>query len=117
LARPWLFRLVWQLKTTGVCDSDPSREETIAITRRYFDLMLAYRDEAYALHHIRRRISWLAKPLARFGYTSGLKEAIRTAPDAASVYAAIVNYLNDPRPKERGSIEDQEPEDVAQTAA
>lgn len=117
LARPWLFRQGWQLQTTGSFDPEPSREEIVRIIQRYMDLMLEFRDEAYALHHIRRRISWLAKPLARFGYTSELKESIRTAPDAASVYAALARFLDDPRRSGRETDRDQESEDVAQSAA
>ena len=95
LSRPWIFRDAWALQTAGVVLAEPERAEIIAIARRYFDLMLPYRGEGYALHHIRRRVSWFAKPLARFGYTKGLKEAVRTAPDAASVHAAFDRYLRD----------------------
>lgn len=121
LARPWIFRDAWCLQTAGTVPPAPTRAEIIALVRRYFDLMLRYRGDHYALHHIRRRVSWFAKPLARFGYTHELKEGVRTAPDAPSVYAALARYLADPRPSDRelglDPHEREDPENVAQTAA
>jgi nifR3 family TIM-barrel protein len=70
--------------------SDPTDPEIIAIIRRYFRLMLRFRGEHYALNHIRRRISWLGKPL---GPCKPFKETIRTAPDADTVERALDDFL------------------------
>lgn len=105
LSRPWIFRDAWALQTTGEIPPTPSRTQILAITRRYFDLMLDNRDEHYALHHIRRRISWLAKPLSapidpavsnKPTPVKGYKEAVRTAQTAGDVLAAIERYKADP---------------------
>ena len=57
--------------------------------KRYFDLMLHYRDERYAMYQIRRRVSWFAK---RLPPSKRWREAVRTAPDAAAVYDAIARF-------------------------
>jgi nifR3 family TIM-barrel protein len=87
---PWIFRDCWALQTTGSIPPEPSEAEKIQLIRRYFDLMLRFRDERYAMNHIRRRISWFAK---RLGPCKPLKEAVRTAPDADAVHAALDEFL------------------------
>ncbi|MEO1584726.1 MAG: hypothetical protein AAFR96_09170, partial [Planctomycetota bacterium] len=63
------------------------------IIRGYFDRMREYRDDHYALHKIRTRISWLVKPLnSRQSSAKPLQQAIRTAPDAAAVYDALARF-------------------------
>ncbi|MBX3387443.1 MAG: tRNA-dihydrouridine synthase [Phycisphaeraceae bacterium] len=103
LSRPWIFRDAWSLQTTGIIPPTPSRDQILDITRRYFSLMLEYRDEHYALHHIRRRISWLSKPLSaplpdsdRPTPVKGYKESVRTAQSADDVFSAIERYREDP---------------------
>lgn len=89
---PWLFRDTWAHLTTGVIPPAPTEEEKVAIIRRYFELMRRYRDDHYALHQVRRRISWFGKTL-NGGACKPLKEAIRLAPDPASVHAALDEYV------------------------
>ncbi len=69
---------------------DPSESARIAIIRRYLDLMVRFRGEHYAMNHIRRRISWLAKTL---GPCKPFKEAVRVALDPASVHAVLDEFL------------------------
>lgn len=88
-SRPWLFRRAWALLTTGDAGPEPGEAEIIAIIERYLDLMLEHRGEHYAMTHIRRRISWLAKPLPP---CKAFKEAVRTAEDAGAVRAALAAY-------------------------
>jgi tRNA-dihydrouridine synthase B len=106
LSTPWIFRQAWelqQLARRGAEDAESLRSlrlraqpplaelndaEKIDIVRRFFDLMRQQRDDRYALYQIRRRISWFAKRL-NGGHCKPLKEAIREAPDAAAVYAAL----------------------------
>lgn len=69
--------------------AEPALAEKLAIIRRYFGLMLEYRDERYAMNHIRRRIAWFAKKL---GPCKPLRERVRTAPDASAVRAALDEF-------------------------
>ena len=87
---PWLFRRAWQLQTTGDPGPEPDEADKIAIARRYFQLMLTHRDERYALHHIRTRISWIGK---RLGPCKPLKQRIREAQCADDVHRAFDEFL------------------------
>ena len=87
---PWIFNEIWTCLTEGVRLDEPDEAEKVAIARRYFDRMLEYRDEHYAMTHMRRRISWFAK---RLGPCKPLKEAVRTAPDPAAVHEALDAFL------------------------
>lgn len=102
-SRPWIFHRAWGMQcastypdrqggaesTPAPTTDDPSEAEKLDIIRRYFDLMLRFRDERYALNNIRRRISWMGKAL---GPCKPLKERIRTSPDPAAVHAAIDEF-------------------------
>jgi nifR3 family TIM-barrel protein len=85
-ASPWLFRQCWQMQTTGRYDPDPPEADKVAIIRRYFDLMRTFRDDRYALAHIRRRISWFSK---RLGPCKPLNEAVRLAKQPDDVLRAL----------------------------
>ena len=90
LARPWIFRDAWALQTTGAIPEQPSTDDIAGIIRIYFDRMRTYRDDHYALHKIRTRISWLVKPLnSRHSSAKPLQQAVRTAGDAAEVHALL----------------------------
>jgi tRNA-dihydrouridine synthase B len=89
---PWIFRDVWSWLTRGVRPPQPSEAEKIAIVRRYFELMRAHRDDHYAMHQVRRRISWFGKTL-NTGACKPLKESVRLAPNPAAVHAALDEYL------------------------
>ena len=89
-ARPWLFRQAWaEMRGDTEGAREPSEAERIGAIRRYFELMLRWRDEHYAMNHIRRRISWLGKT---FGACKPFKEAVRTAADAPAVWRAIDEF-------------------------
>ncbi|MEL6797894.1 MAG: tRNA-dihydrouridine synthase, partial [Planctomycetota bacterium] len=89
-ARPWIFRDAWALQTTGECPPQPTLDDIVAIIRRYFDRMREYRDDHYALHKVRTRVSWMVKPLnSRHQTAKPLQQAIRTAADAAEVHAVL----------------------------
>jgi len=95
LSTPWIFRDAAALLAGEVPPPWPTRDEILAIVTRYFDLMLAYRDERYAMYQIRRRVSWFAK---RLGPCKRWREAIRVAPDAAAVYDAFARFEELTRP-------------------
>jgi nifR3 family TIM-barrel protein len=95
LSTPWLFRDAWALQTTGEIPPEPSEQDKLDIVRTFFDRMLAFRDEHYAMTHIRRRISWFAKRI-NGGHCKALREAIRTAEGPADVYAALDGWAASP---------------------
>lgn len=72
----------------------PTDDEVLDILERFFMLMLEFRDAHYALHMIRSRISWMARPLQRSGGPSikPFKEAIRLAPSPEAVRQAIAEF-------------------------
>lgn len=88
-SRPWLFGRAWALQTTGVELEEPTELQKIETMRRYFALMLEYRDEHYALNQMRRRVSWFGKSL---GPCKPFKEAVRTAKNAAEVERALREF-------------------------
>jgi tRNA-dihydrouridine synthase B len=102
LSTPWIFRDAAALLRGEAKPTPPTREEILATVKRYFDLMLHYRDERYAMYQIRRRVSWFAK---RLPPSKRWREAIRLAPGPDSVYDAIARFdeiaarsINDERP-------------------
>ena len=88
---PWIFRDCWALQTTGVVPPEPTEREKIELVRTYLNFMLEFRDERYAMTHIRRRISWFGK---RLGPCKPLKEAVRTAQRPEDVHAALDRFLD-----------------------
>lgn len=89
-SRPWIFRDAWAAQCSDAAGIiEPSEAEKLAIIRRYFGLMLEYRDERYALTNIRRRISWLGKAL---GACKPMRERIRLASDAGDVWRALDEF-------------------------
>jgi len=89
LAAPWIFSRAWALQT-GSDASEPCESEKVAAMRRYFDLMLEYRGERYAMMHMRRRISWFAKKL---GPCKPLRGIVREAKTPGDVHAAFDEFL------------------------
>lgn len=90
LSTPWIFRDAWSLMTSGIIPAQPDRAEIVALMRRYFDLMIEYRTQHYAMVQIRRRVSWFAK---RLGPCKRFKEAMRVAPDPAGVHSILDAFL------------------------
>lgn len=89
LSTPWIFRDAAALLAGAPRPAPPGVDEILAIIQRYFDLMLRYRDERYAMYQIRRRVSWFAK---RLPPSRRWREAVRTAPDPAAVYDALARF-------------------------
>lgn len=93
LVQPWIFRDAWSLLTRGVVPDEPTEVERIETIRRYLRLMLGFRGERYAMHQIRKRISWLSKGLRP--PRRPMREAIRTAGGPGEVEAALDRHLLD----------------------
>jgi nifR3 family TIM-barrel protein len=89
-SRPWLFRDCWSLQTTGAVPDEPSERDKIESIRRYFELMIGFRSERYAMCHIRQRVSWFAKAL---GPCKGLRLRMQDAATPAEVHAALDGFL------------------------
>jgi tRNA-dihydrouridine synthase B len=111
LSTPWIFRDAWALQNSGTVPEPPSEADRIALVRRYFELMLEFRGERYAMTQIRRRITWFAK---RLGPCKPLREAVRLAPDPAAVHAALDAFLAGGLRSRAGEADDPEtPESAA----
>lgn len=93
LATPWIFRDAHALLTTGRVPPPPGDDEIIETMRTYFRLMLEYRGEAYAMHQVRQRVSWLSKPLGSPDRSvKPFREAVRLAADPAAVEGALDEF-------------------------
>ncbi|MCC5785370.1 MAG: tRNA-dihydrouridine synthase [Phycisphaerales bacterium] len=97
-ARPWVFQEAWGLQRSiaeGVPlpgDLEPSEAEKIGIARAYFERMREYRDDRYALHKFRQKISWLGKSI-NGGHCRALKEGVRNAQNPEEIHAALDAWL------------------------
>ncbi len=89
-ARPWIFRDCWALQTTGEIPAEPTEKQKIESIRRYFELMMEFRTERYALSHIRQRISWFGKAL---GPCKGLRMLMNGVQSPGEVHAALDEFL------------------------
>jgi len=89
-SRPWIFRDCWAYQTTGEIPPEPTEAEKIESIRRYFDLMIEFRGEHYALTHIRTRISWFGKAL---GPCKGLRMRMQKIESAFDVHDALDKFL------------------------
>lgn len=88
-ARPWLFREAWAAQSgADPTPLEPTEHEKLDVVARYFDRMVEYRGEHYALHRIRQKISWLGRSI-NGSHCRPLKEMIRDARSHAEVHAAI----------------------------
>lgn len=106
---PWIFRAIWHAQLNGMSPPEPSVPDKIGIIERYFQRMIEFRGEHYAMTHIRRRISWFAKKLPASGT---LKESVRTAQGPRQVRQALEDALKNQHPAEAAS-RDQSPLDPA----
>ncbi len=86
LSTPWIFRDAWALMNGEPVPATPTKAEILAMAERYFDLMLEFRSEHYAMTQIRRRISWIGK---RMTPCRPLKERVRGAKTPGEVREAL----------------------------
>lgn len=86
-AMPWIFRLAWAAQT-GAAAHEPDETEKLEIVRRYFERMRQLRDDRYAVHKIRHKISWLGKGI-NGSHCRALKDGVRTASSPEEVHAAL----------------------------
>lgn len=93
LSYPWIFRDAWALQCEGTYDERPTDAEVAHAVAGYFGRMREYRTDAYAMHKIRTRISWLVKPLnSRDNSAKPFQLAVRSAEDPQAVERAIAEF-------------------------
>lgn len=90
LSTPWIFRDTRAMLAGEPTPPAPDPDEVIGLVERFFGLMLEQRGERYAMHHIRRRITWFAKRLPP--PTKPLKHAVREARDPLEVVRVLAEY-------------------------
>jgi len=89
---PWLFGEAWGVQNAGFAFRAPSEADRVELVRRYFERMRELRDDAYATHRIRQKISWLGRTI-NGGHCKPLKEAVRTARTPDDVHGALDRWL------------------------
>lgn len=92
LSAPWIFRDCWALQISGHFPPPPADEVKIEIIRTYFDRMLRFRGEHYALVQIKSRISWLGKEI-NGSHCRWLKDSIRASTCGREIHAALDGWL------------------------
>ncbi|MAY73375.1 MAG: hypothetical protein CMJ31_01375 [Phycisphaerae bacterium] len=97
-AGPWVFSEAWgaQLEASGAegtLDEAPtlSEDARLNVVLAYFNRMRTYRGDAYALHKIRQKISWLGKGISG-SHCRPLKEAVRSASSVEDVTLAVESW-------------------------
>lgn len=92
LSTPWIFRDAWEVMSGRSPPPSPDRAAIVEMMTRYFELMIEYRTEHYAMVQMRRRVSWFAK---RLGPCKRFREAIRLAPDAPAIRAILLDFVRE----------------------
>lgn len=91
-AMPWVFRLGWAAqdrdRAPDLASLEPTEDEKLDGVIAYFDRMVEYRGERYALHKIGQKISWLGKSI-NGSHCKALKDGVRAARTAGEVRAAV----------------------------
>ncbi|MBK7404206.1 MAG: tRNA-dihydrouridine synthase [Phycisphaerales bacterium] len=90
-AMPWIFRLAWAAQT-GAVQAEPTEPDKVEVVRRYFERMRELRDDHYAIHKLRHKISWLGKGI-NGSHCRSLKDGVRSAIDPPAVHAALDAWL------------------------
>jgi len=91
-AGPWVFRMAWAAQR-GIdpASVEPSEDEKLDVVLAYFERMLEYRNENYAMHKIRQKISWLGKTINR-SHCKALKQGVRSATNPGQVREAVAAW-------------------------
>jgi nifR3 family TIM-barrel protein len=86
LRTPWIFRQAHALLERGAPSPEPRLAEKLSVVLRHLELAAHYDGETRAATRMRQHISWYGKSM---GHVKPLKEAIRTAPDLATMVRAL----------------------------
>ena len=94
-AMPWIFRLGWAAqdrdRAPDLAALEPSEDEKLDGVLAYFERMIEYRGERYALHKIRQKISWLGRSI-NGSHCKALKDGVREARSAGGVRDAVARW-------------------------
>ncbi len=86
-AMPWIFRLAWAIQR-GEPAVEPTEDEKLDTFLAYFARMRAFRDDRYAMHRVKHKISRMAKHI-NGSHCRPLKEAVRTAATPEAIIDAV----------------------------
>ena len=86
-AMPWIFRLAWAHQR-GESAAEPTEDEKLDTILAYFARMREFRDDRYAMHRVKHKISRIAKHI-NGSHCKPLKEGVRTAGTPDELIGAI----------------------------
>ncbi len=89
-AMPWIFRLAWAMQI-GAPIVKPTEDEILDTYLGYFARMREYRDDRYAMHRAKHKISRMAKHI-NGSHCRPLKDGIRAAETAEALIAAVESW-------------------------
>ena len=84
---PWIFRRAHALLATGTVGPEPLLAEKVDVILRHLALTILHEGEHRAAIRMRQHIAWYGKSM---GHIKPLKEAIRTAANAAAMRDALL---------------------------
>jgi tRNA-dihydrouridine synthase B len=96
-AMPWIFRLAWAHQQ-GAPAAEPTEDEKLDTILAYFARMREFRDDRYAMHRVKHKISRIAKHI-NGSHCKPLKEGVRTAETPGALIAAVETWrtaMHDP---------------------
>ena len=96
LSKPWLFRQMDEMLTTGQTGREPTLMEKCELIRRHFELHSQYRGERSAVAEFRQRISWYAKTLHPCRMLKDQVRAINSSADFEQAMADFLNWRSEP---------------------
>lgn len=89
-AMPWIFRLAWGLQR-GEDASPPTDDEKLDVFLGYFARMREYRDDRYAMHRVKHKISKMAKHI-NGSHCRPLKDGVRAAETPDELIGAVESW-------------------------
>ena len=89
-AMPWIFRLAWALQR-GEAASEPSEDEKLDTFLAYFARMREFRNDQYAMHRVKHKISKMAKHI-NGSHCKPLKEGVRAAETPEAIIDAVESW-------------------------
>ena len=86
-AMPWMFRLAWAMQRSEA-GLEPGEDEKLDIFLSYFERMREYRDDLYAMHRAKHKITRMAKHI-NGSHCRPLKDGVRGAGTPDELHAAV----------------------------
>ena len=92
LSRPWIFREIWSLQTTGQLPPPPTIAEKCQLMRDHFNNLIRFRCERVAVLEFRKRVSWYAKEMNPCRILRDPMRAINCQADFEEVMARFLDW-------------------------